>query len=263
MEKIKNIISYLEEKAPLRLQESYDNSGLILGSRESTVSKVLICLDADESALDAACKNGCQLIISHHPAIFKAIKVFTDNTREGKFLFKAIKNNVSLYSIHTNFDSADGGLTDLLCKKLGLENINVLRNTSGEENHGLGRYGTISPMKGIEFVEYLKKSLSLSVVRLIGEIPERITKVAVFNGSYDRDILEELCSLAPDVLITGDVKYHDAQELIYNGIFTVDAGHYGTEKHFVEFMAEILSEKFPELDIVHHEGSDVFRYHFG
>lgn len=260
MERIKSIISFLEEKAPLKLQESYDNSGLILGNPEDEVSKVLVCLDADEDALDAACKSNCQLIISHHPAIFKAIKVFTDYTREGKFLVKAIKNNVSLYSIHTNFDSAVGGLTELLCKKLGLENIRILKHILDEENHGLGRFGTISPMKGTEFIEYIKKVLNLPVVRIIGEIPEKVGEIAVFNGSYDRDILRELCSLKPDVLITGDLKYHDAQELIYNGIFTVDAGHYGTEKHFVEFMAGVLSERFPTLDIVRHEGRDVFSY---
>ena len=116
--KLRNIISFLEEKAPISLQETYDNSGLILGNPDTEVSKVLVCLDVDIDAIDYAISQNCQLVLSHHPTIFKALKKFTDTTKESRILIKAIKNDLALYSSHTNFDSADGGLSDLLCERL-------------------------------------------------------------------------------------------------------------------------------------------------
>ena len=98
------------------------------------------------------------------------------------------------------------------------------------------------------------------MVRLIGDAPESVSKVAVFNGSYDRDILPVLLNAGPDAFITGDLKYHDAQELLLNGIFTIDAGHYGTEKLFIDEMSSILENKFPNLTVLKYEGADVFSY---
>ncbi|NMA66724.1 MAG: Nif3-like dinuclear metal center hexameric protein [Clostridiaceae bacterium] len=261
MVKLNQILSYLNELAPLTLQETYDNSGLILGNPETLISKVLVCLDADCSAVKKASDLNCQLVISHHPPIFQAVRVFTDETFEGRLLTLAIKNNIALYSIHTNFDSVSGGLADLLCKKIGLFNIKVIKPSPAGQEHGIGRYGTINPKSSREFITNLKNLLNLSVIRSVGKMPETITSIAVYNGSYDREIIYELERLKPDLLITGDLKYHDAQELSDKEIFTIDAGHFGTEKHFVEAMTDLVKEKFTQLDIIKHEGTDVFHYH--
>lgn len=259
---LKEIISTIEALAPATFQESYDNSGLILGSPNDEISKVLVCLDADQKALDFAIQQGCELILSHHPVIFKAIKSLADDTREGTFFVKSIKHDIAIYSAHTNFDSAIGGLSDMLCKRIGLRNINILKKAfSIKEDHGFGRYGDITPMSGEQFISMLKAQLSVDVVRLVGAIPESISKVAVCNGSYDRDVLKELCALKPDAFLTGDLKYHDAQELLENGIFTIDAGHYGTEKLFVEEMSKLLETPFPDLKVLRYEGEDVYTYH--
>ncbi len=259
--KLTDILSYVETLAPHTFQEDYDNSGLILGNPEAEVSSILVCLDVDQDALNLAVEKGCHLIISHHPAIFKAAKVFTQDTREGRLLVEAIKKDIALYSAHTNFDSALGGLTDLLCKKIGLRNIEILKESSPlKADHGSGRYGNITPVGGEEFIKDIKSVLSLDVVRTVGKIPESISRVAVYNGSYDRDILPELCALNPEALITGDLKYHDAQELLESGIFTLDAGHYGTEKLFVDELAKLLKAAFPHLNILSYEGTDVFCY---
>lgn len=257
--KLEKILSYLEAVAPGTFQEVYDNSGLILGNTNAEITKVQVCLDTDKNALKHAIENKCQLIVSHHPLVFKAMKSFTDDIKEAAILIEAIKNDIALYSSHTNFDSVNGGLTDLISKRLGLVNINVIKKGIFEDS-GVGRYGEVHPVTPENFIKLLKSILKLDVVRVIGKNPKKIIKVAVFNGSYDRGILEELSYIKPDVLITGDVKYHDAQELIYNRIYTIDAGHYGTEKLFVEEMARILETKFPNLDVIRYEGEDVFRY---
>ncbi len=260
--KLTDILSYVETLAPQAFQEDYDNSGLILGDPEAEVSSILVCLDVDQDALNFAAEKGCQLIISHHPAIFKAAKVFTHDTREGRLLVEAIKKDIALYSAHTNFDAALGGLTDLLCKKIGLKNIEILKGFSTlKADHGSGRYGNITPVEGEQFIKDIKSVLSLDVVRTVGKIPESISRVAVYNGSYDRDILPELCALNPQALITGDLKYHDAQELLESGVFTLDAGHYGTEKLFVDEMTKLLKPAFPHLNILPFEGADVFCFH--
>lgn len=259
--KLRNIISYLEEKAPISLQEPYDNSGLILGNPDTEVSKVLVCLDVDVDAAEYAISQNCQLVLSHHPTIFKALKNFTMGTRESSILIKAIRNDLALYSSHTNFDSADGGLSDLLCEKLGIKNIKVLKKISYDlAEYGAGRYGIIEPIDGKEFINRIKTKLTLENIRYVGQIPQTVEKIAVYNGSYDRDIIDELIELSPIILITGDLKYHDAQELLYNGIFTIDAGHYGTEIIFVDEMAEILENQFSHLEILKYYGKDIFTY---
>jgi putative NIF3 family GTP cyclohydrolase 1 type 2 len=133
--RLSEITGYIEMRAPLQLQESYDNSGLILGDPGTLISKVLVCLDPDQTALDSAVRQNCQLVLSHHPAVFNAVKVFTPDRHEGELLVKSIKHDLALYSAHTNFDSACGGLSDMLCKRLGLNNIKVIRqniSTGGE-----------------------------------------------------------------------------------------------------------------------------------
>lgn len=259
--KLKNIIAYIEERAPILLQEPYDNSGLILGNTDTEVSKVLVCLDVDIDAVEYAISQNCQLVLSHHPTVFKALKNFTAETRESSILIKAIRNDLALYSSHTNFDSAEGGLSDLLCEKLGLKNTKVLKKISYDSaEYGSGRYGVTEPIEGKEFINRIKTKLSLDNIRYVGQIPKTVEKIAVYNGSYDRDIIDELIKISPVILITGDLKYHDAQELLYNGIFTIDAGHYGTEVIFVDEVAEILGNQFPRLDILKYYGKDIFTY---
>lgn len=257
--KLENLISFLEDVAPISMQESYDNSGLVLGDLSSDISGVLVCLDADDKAVDYAIEKDCQLILSHHPVIFNGIKNFAKGSAEGDIIIKAIKNDLALYSSHTNFDSATGGLSDLLCAKLSLKNVKILKEAE-KGNCGTGRYGEIEPIDGEMFIETLKSRLSLDVVRIVGDVPEKISRVVVYNGSYDNDILNELIKHKPNILVTGDLKYHAAQELKHKEIFTIDAGHYGTEKLFVEEMSRLIEGHFPGLKIIRYEGKDVFVY---
>lgn len=129
--KIKEIISHLEEFAPLSLQESYDNAGLIIGHPDEEVSQALICLDITENSLDEAIQNNCQLIISHHPVIFKGLKKITGSNLVERLVLKAIKNNISIYAIHTNLDNVLEGVNAKIAEKLCLKNNKILQSRKG------------------------------------------------------------------------------------------------------------------------------------
>lgn len=258
--KLGEITEWIEKTAPLKLQESYDNSGLIIGSGDHEVSRVVVCLDADVAALGFARENGAELIISHHPCVFRGVKVFNPDTMEGAVLFAAIANHTAVYSVHTNFDSVQGGMGDLLCEEIGLRSVSVLKPAFVYKEHGLGRVGSYkTPVPFNAFMEILKNKLGVGTIREVGERPEKVGKVAVLNGSFDRSVIQDLVNFGPDVLLTGDLKYHDALELRYRGIYALDAGHYKTEIIFVRAFSEMLGKAFPELKILSWEGEDIFR----
>jgi len=124
--KIKDITSELEKIAPLSLQESYDNAGLIVGNGDMEVSKILISLDVTEQVIEEAKSKGCNLIISHHPVIFKGLKKITGGNYVERIIIASIKNDIALYAIHTNLDNVDQGVNSILCDKFGLVNKRIL-----------------------------------------------------------------------------------------------------------------------------------------
>ncbi|MCK5839469.1 MAG: Nif3-like dinuclear metal center hexameric protein, partial [Bacteroidales bacterium] len=124
--KLKEIITIIEEEAPLMLQESYDNAGLLLGSGDKNIRKVLICLDVTEPVIDEAIDKGCNLIISHHPLIFKAIKRINPDAPVERILVRAIKHDIAIYAAHTNLDNVIGGVSGFVARKLGLMDVQIL-----------------------------------------------------------------------------------------------------------------------------------------
>ena len=124
--KIQELILFLEERFPLFLQESYDNSGLIIGSPDLKITNVLICLDCIEEVVDEAIENNCNLIIAHHPIIFTSLKRINGNTHIERTIIKAIKNNIAIYALHTNLDNIVGGVNTKICDNLGLINQQIL-----------------------------------------------------------------------------------------------------------------------------------------
>ena len=129
--KIREIIDHLEKIAPLSFQESYDNAGLVTGDKNSEIEKVLICLDITEEIIDEAINDGFKLVISHHPLVFNALKKITGKDYVEKVLIKAIKNDIALYSAHTNLDNVSSGVNAMLCEKLGIRNYTILKPKAG------------------------------------------------------------------------------------------------------------------------------------
>lgn len=350
-----DIIEYMQELAPLHLAEDWDNVGLIAGSRQNEVKRVMLCLDATSKVVDEAVECNADMIISHHPLIFKEIKKINDDSIVGRRLIRLIRNNISLYSAHTNLDTCECGVNQKLAEVLGLQNIrnlntywedkvyklavfvpfthvDAVREAISREGAGwIGNYsdctfmtpgvGTFRPLEGTnpfigslgnlekvdeyrletvvpgcrlkkvvdamlkahpyeevaydiyplkingkvfslgkigdvdkkvylnEFVDIIKDKLNVRHVRIIGEYKGVIERVAVFCGSFDKDWVN-LNSKEFDIVVTGDVKYHDALDIVESGRCVIDAGHFATERIILPVLKNMLSGKFENVEFI-------------
>lgn len=247
--KIKAITTYLESIAPLFLQEEYDNSGLIIGNPEEEVSNALICLDCTEAVLDEAVKSKCNLIIAHHPVVFKGLKNLTGKNYVQRVVLKAIQHNISIYAIHTNLDNVSNGVNRKICDKLGLNNCRILTpkpaSVSGKGRiTGSGMIGTLpKPMTEMAFLNKVKKAMKAGSLRYTALTGKKVVKVAVCGGSGSFLLGDAIASKA-DVFLTSDFKYHqffDAE----NEIVIADIGHYESEQYTPELIRDLLKQKFP------------------
>ena len=241
--KIKTVTSYLESIAPLSLQEEYDNSGLLIGNEENEVLGVLICLDCTEAVLDEAVKKNCSLIIAHHPIIFKGLKKIIGRNYVERVTEKAIRNNISIYAIHTNLDNVSAGVNKKICEKLGLQNCKILLPSPSGKNFGAGMIGTLAtPSTEIFLLNKIKKSMKVSSLRHTTLLNKKVSKVAVCGGSGSF-LLEEVIRQKADVFVTADFKYHqffDAE----NKVLIADIGHYESEQFTKELLRDLLMKKF-------------------
>ena len=223
--KVREIVEKLNKLAPEHLAEDWDNIGLQVGSMESDITKILVALDASQAVIDEAIQKAANMIIVHHPMIFNPLKKITKDDADGRKIYKLIKNDISLYVMHTNFDATLGGTNDILSKIIGLTNIKVLRPS--EEGMGIGRVGDITKTTIGNLGHKLKKDLSLTHAKIVGSPQKEINKVAICTGS-GMAYLKYAIGIA-DVFITGDVKFHEAQKALENKIGIIDIGHYGSE----------------------------------
>lgn len=242
------IIDYMNEIAPEYLAEPWDNVGLLVGDKKSEIEKVLVALDAIDDVIDEAIDIGANLILTHHPISLNAVKKVNSDTIGGK-VYKLIKNNISVYSAHTNFDVAFGGTNDILAEKLGIKDLDVLEKTytlnteSGVRNYGIGRIGTLETEKSfLDYIADVKKVLGLSYVNIVGNTSKSIKKVAVCSGSGS-SYLETAFKLGADLYISGDVKYHDAQNAKEIGICWIDVTHYASENIAIPVLKQYLENK--------------------
>ncbi|MDQ2087240.1 Nif3-like dinuclear metal center hexameric protein [Herbivorax sp. ANBcel31] len=349
------IIKYMENIAPERLAESYDNVGLIVGNEKSEVKRIMVCLDVTSKVVDEAVNKSVDLIISHHPTIFKGLKRINEEDIKGKVIYKLIKNDIGVFSAHTNLDVVDGGVNEHLAETLDLINLQNLKkhkslklykvvvfvpkesvdkvreamsskgagcignysecsfmtkgtgtfkplegtnpyigftgeleyvnevkietivsqeklrnvidkmvkshpyeevaydvyplNMEGKE-YGLGKIGILKNPKTLDgFINTVKEKLNTKNVRVIGSVDKKIEKAAVFCGSYDESLNKIVMSKA-DVLVTGDVKYHSAVDMVEMGMCVIDAGHFGTERIIVPKLVDMLKKQFENLDIL-------------
>lgn len=240
----------MEDFAPLSYQEPYDNAGLILGYRDTLLSGVMICLDVSEAVIDEALECGCNLIISHHPLIFKGIKSVTSKNHVEHCLVKAIKNDVSVYAGHTNVDAVCNGVSGVMAKKLGLLNSTPLVPCSSANSNecGLGMVGDLPhPENEDAFLRRVKDVFGCRCLRHSKPMGREIRRVAVCGGAGSA-FLTQANSAGADVFITGEARFH---EFFTEGInaLLVDAGHYETEQFIKEVFFELISKKFPTFAV--------------
>lgn len=249
---VNDLCILMEDFAPLSYQEDYDNAGLILGKREVELKGVLICLDVTEPVIDEAISLGYNLILSHHPLIFKGVKTITGKSHVEECLVKAIKNDISIYAGHTNVDSVRNGVNGKMADKLGLLNCNILiprssKNEEGQE-HGLGMVGYLPVAESeVEFLERVKTTFRCQYLRH-STLTGRLVKRVALCGGAGSEFLAEAKAAGADVFLTGEARYH---EFFTQGqhIMLIDAGHYETEQFTKEVFLDLISKKFPTFAV--------------
>lgn len=352
--KCSEIISFMEAFAPLNLAAEWDNSGLAVGSKKAEINKIMLCLDVTSQVVDEAINKKADLLISHHPFIFKAMKSLNSDNYKGALVAKLIKNDISVYCAHTNLDAAQEGVNARLAQLLGLKDIKCLdsfkqdkvykivvygpeknmeeiKDVMFEAGAGwIGNYsecsfmgsgrGTFKPLEGTnpyigthgkqekvyeyrletvvpqenlkkvieaihkvhpyeepaidifelelegrkysydrvgmieepveleQFIKTVKEKLCVPNVRVIGSLNKKVQKVLVGSGAFSAN-LNMLEREKIDVLVTGDIKYHDASDIAERGLCAIDAGHFGTERIVLPVLEEKLKQKFRILEI--------------
>ncbi len=236
------IYDLIDSFAPFSGQQSYDNSGLIVGGRSAAVTRVLTTLDITCAVVNEAKKLGCELIISHHPVIFKARK--TLNPDDPAVMLAA--SGISAICAHTSFDSAEGGMNDLLAQRLGLE---VIEPLAFEEGKPMG-YVCELPFQSsaVHLAEVCKKKLGCKVVRMACA-GKSVKRVGICSGS-GASLMGEAIEKGCDALITGDCKHSAFVEAVNEGFTLIDVGHFHTENIFHEYMAQKLTEEYPGLTVM-------------
>lgn len=233
---IQTIIDTLERAAPLSLQEPWDNSGLQVGRLSGTCNGVVVALDPTEAVVDHAIEQGASLIVTHHPLLFKGLTTIDTEVAVGRVVEKLIKNNITLYALHTPADSTVGGLNDRLAKALGLVETQPL------EDSGIGRIGNLpQPMSMDRLVGLVGSSLNIKSSMAFAQARSEVGRVAVCSGS-GTSCIEAAAAKGADVLVCGDVKHHDFQRALERQIGIIDATHYATEVGFVDWVGELLAD---------------------
>lgn len=237
--KIKDVIKFLEERFPLSLQEDWDNSGLQIGNIENDLTNIMISLDIDEQTIQKAKEKSCNLIINHHPFLFSSIKSIDLNEEKGKIIKDLIKNDITVFAMHTNLDIGKGGVNDNLAKLLELRDISNL-DTNNE--NPMARFGYIDEKTAYDFSKFVKEKLNCKGLILYGDKNKKIKKVALCGGAGS-DFISDAIKKDCDLIVTSDVKYHEAIDNCKK-INIVDPGHFASENHIIYMIKDLLEKNF-------------------
>ena len=244
MTSVKDILDFLDDKAPLDTQLDFDNAGFLCGDAAAEVTRVLVALDIADGVVAEAADFGAELIVSHHPVCFTPMKSVTTDDLTGRKFAAMLKGGISAICMHTNLDAAPGGVNDALCAALGAENLGLL----APEHDTMSRLCRFAePMEYADFLAHVKSALGANGIRCAG--PEKRVQLFGVCGGAGADFIPDAAARGCDAYITADVKHHQflwAGEL---GIALVDAGHFSTENVVVPVLAGWLRERFPALEV--------------
>lgn len=251
MNKVCDVLNFLEELAPYSLAEKWDNCGLLVGNKNDNVKSVLIALDVTQNVIDEAINTDCNLIIAHHPMIFTSISAISYDDYVGKMIITAIKNDISIICMHTNLDSADEGVNTFLAKKLGLLDI---ENFGAGESLQMGRVGFLdNPMKLLDFVDFVKATLGANGIKFVGD--NDVQKVSVLGGAGGK-LIDLAIKNGSDTYVTSDCSYDIMQKASNLGVNLIDAGHFATENVICEALLNKITENFnftASISKTHHD----------
>ena len=252
--KIREITDAIEQYAPLRLQEEWDNAGIQVGNPEAEVTGVLLCTDATEAVVSEAIDRGFNLVISHHPLIFRGLKKIMGRTPVERTVAMAIKHDITIYSAHTNMDSAWQGVSFRMADKIEMTGVTFL-----DDNHvdpygdgdstqaGCGVIGDIEPMTAREVLKRVKEAFEVGAVRYSGNADTMVSRVALCGGAGGF-LLDKAVQLGAQLYVTADMRYHDFLDNSQR-IVVADIGHYESEHFTKEIFLEIIQKKNPTFAV--------------
>lgn len=261
--KVKEIYGLLNTIAPFEYAEDWDNSGLLLGDMESETKKILVTLDVTDEVVDMAIQAGADLIISHHPLIFSPIKQINSENFITRRILKLANEKIGLISMHTNMDAT--GLDEVAREILQIKKYSCIEENEKYPGMGIG-IGTIGKFVNEskeevnitlrEAVIRTKTGFMTNVVKVYGDLDNVIKKPAVCTGS-GKSMIENCIKSGCDLLITGDITYHDALDATERGLSIIDAGHYATEVIFIDLVAAFFKMNVPDVEVIPSNQKDV------
>lgn len=243
---VKDILEIINDIAPFETAEDWDNVGLLIGDDQQNVMRVLLALDITEPVIDEAIEKGCELIITHHPMIFKGIKHITGDDRLGKYILKLLKHNISVISTHTNLDRAfENGINYKIGTLYNLSNLEPMN-----VEHGFGILGTYeTPLAMTAFIHLTKEIFKIQHVKIANSNhveKNGIKRIAICSGSASEYTPDAINRFA-DVYITSDIKYHDAQVVLDEILMLVDVGHFESEVLFLPELKHSIIQRLIAL----------------
>ena len=241
----REIIKEIEARYPKHYAMEGDNVGLQVGRSDKEVKRIYLALDATDEVIEEAADWGSDMLITHHPMIFKAMKKINDEDFIGRRVLKLIRDDISYYAMHTNYDVM--GMAELAADMLDLKDRRVLEEVLDGE--GIGRVGDLSRSMTLEeCANFVKERFGLPNVKIFGELEKQVQRAAICPGSGKSEAKPAL-SMGAEVYITGDIDHHTGIDMADCGMAIIDAGHYGVEHIYIADMEQFLKENCPELRV--------------
>ena len=241
--RVGDITQALEQFAPLCIQEGWDNSGLCIGAPEDEVHGVLLGFDCTPELIDEAVAKGFDMVVTHHPLIFRGLKRIQGGEPVTDAVIKAVRAGVAVYAAHTTADKVIAGVSGAMARRLELGDIVLMEDEGG---YGLGAVGTLPrPMTGEEAIAYVKEKFGLKTVRASKPVA-RVEKVAMCGGAGASEI-DAARATGAQLYISGDISYHHF--FTPEGFMVLDIGHYESEVDIVEILFKVIREKFPTFAV--------------
>lgn len=246
----REIISLLQEQSPEEFACDWDNVGLLVGDFEQEIKTVYIALDATDETIAEASAQEADLLLTHHPMIFKGLKKVNTLDFTGRRVIKLIQDHICCYAMHTNFDVK--GMAELAAQQMRLTDCQVLETTcqGAQGAEGIGRVGLLPEEMSLETcIHHVKQAFSVDTVKVFGDLAQKVRKAAVSPGS-GKSVISHALQVGAEVLITGDIDHHEGIDAAAQGLAVIDAGHYGVEKLFISYMVQFLTERTEGIRIV-------------
>lgn len=243
------LIEKLEQMSPLSFAEKWDNTGLLLGRRDKEITRAVLAVDPTDAAVDYCVQGQADILLTHHPLIFKPLNRIVTDHYIGRRVYTLIRNDIVHYALHTNYDIME--MADTAADKLALLNRQVLQVTYEDEiaREGLGRVGKLPRIMTLrECAEYVRECFALKTVRIFGEAEQTVEWAAISPGSGHHALPSALAARV-EVLITGDIDHHTGLDGVAQGLTIIDAGHWGLEKIFIPNLQEFFRREMPAIEI--------------